>query len=520
MAKTNLSMRSFAAVAAAAVLTPLTGCDSAPEPAPTVNSLPAVRTGLPEGPSSIAATPQTAAAFDFDTGNSGIEVIIPAVIPVLLSNVAPGDAPIVLRFTTLITNSWFDATAPYHPTAVGVYSDLGRRPASESLTNANMNTAMFYASYRVLLSLAPQNAAEWRAVLESVGLDPDDDHEGTDDPIGIGNAAGNAVVAARENDGMNQLGNEDGEIYNLRPFSDYTDYRPRNTAYRLRNRRRWQPRIVQNRYGITRVQAFVTPQYALVEPYSYDDPQDFGVPVPWKSYALGFFGNIAYRNQANEVLDVSANLTDEQKLAAELFEDKIQGLGFSALFASQTNNLSLLEFVQYDFLTNLAAFDVGIIIWQEKRQWDAVRPFSAIRWIHGDDEVTAWGGPGQGTVDDIPADEWKEYLNVADHPEYPSASTAFCAAHSEASRLFLGSDQLEWTIPYAAGSSIVEPGVTPAADTELHFETWTQFETDCGFSRLWAGVHFEDAILASFPVGHEVANEAYDFLQAHIDGDV
>ena len=79
-------------------------------------------------PISRAQTPP----FDFDTGNAPIEVIIPAVIPALFQTTTPNDAPIILRHTTLITNAWFDAIAPYHPTANGVYSRLGRRPASEA----------------------------------------------------------------------------------------------------------------------------------------------------------------------------------------------------------------------------------------------------------------------------------------------------------------------------------------------------------------------------------------------------
>ena len=241
--------------------------------------------GPPAGPGGLqAAPPVQTLAFDFDTGNGPIEVIIPSVIPVIFANVTPGDATIVLRFTTLITNSWFDAVAPYHPTAIGVYSDLGRRPPGDSATNANQNIAIFYASYRILNSLAPQNKAGWDAMMTSVGLDPDDDHESVTDAIGIGNAAGNALVAARENDGMNQLGYDDGRAYNPQPFSDYTGYKPKNTGYKLEDERRWQPQIVVNPYGITRVQHYVTPQYALTTPYSYDDPQDFGVPKPKKSY--------------------------------------------------------------------------------------------------------------------------------------------------------------------------------------------------------------------------------------------
>jgi hypothetical protein len=464
------------------------------------------------------APTQQMGAYDFDNGNAAVELVIPAVVPELFKFVKPGDATIVLRFTTMITNSWYDATAPYHPTAIGVYSDLGRRPPSESQTNADMNVALLYASYRVLNSLAPQAKASWDAVLSNVGLDPNDDHEGTDDPIGIGNAAGNAIVAAREEDGFNQLGFADGRTYNPRPYSDYTGYEPRNTAFRVRNFRRWQPQEVSNPYGITRVQSFVTPQYALTEPYSYDDPGDFSTPVPDKSYALPPFGLLKYKQQAEEVLDFSATLDEDQKLKAELFDDKIRSLGFSAVFAAQSQGLSLLEFIQYDFLTNLAAFDTGIIIWQEKTRWDAVRPFTAIRLIWGDDEITAWGGPGQGTVSDITGDEWSPYLQTADHPEYPSASASFCAAHSEASRLFLGSDTLGFPVEFPAGSSFVEPGFTPADDALLVFDTWSDFEADCGNSRIWAGVHFPASVPAGQDVGHEVAHLAYDFLQAHIDG--
>jgi hypothetical protein len=227
-------------------------------------------------------TPVTkAATFDFDQGNAGVEVIIPRVIPAILS-VSPtaSDATLVLRITTLITNAWFDAIAPYDPRAVGVYSRLGRRPATEAQTNRNMNIAMLYASYRVLNSLLPQHAADWRNMLASVGLDPDDDQQNTTTPIGIGNLAGHAVVAAREHDGMNQLGDEGGRRYNLQPYADYLGYKPVNTAYELRNPSRWQPGIVTRGGGIFQVQQFVTPQMRLTTPYSLRQPSGFPRPRP------------------------------------------------------------------------------------------------------------------------------------------------------------------------------------------------------------------------------------------------
>ena len=304
-------------------------------------------------------------AFNFDTGNSGIEVIIPTVIPALFQTTSPNDAPIVLRVTTVITNAWFDAIAPYHPTAMGVYSRLGRRPAAEAVTNRQKNIAMFYASYRALNSLLPNFADTWRAMMASVGLDPDNAGEDLSTPIGIGNAAGRMVVAVRERDGMNQLGDEGGKAYNRRPYEDYTGYEPANTAFRLWNPSRWQPLIGTPGNGTFAIQQFVTPQWARTRPYSYDSPERFRVAVPRDSNVLNFQ---AYRAQADEVMAIQAGLTDEQKMLAELFDNKIASLGFSALFITQSRGMSLDEFVHYDFLTNVAAFDGGIATWKEKYQ--------------------------------------------------------------------------------------------------------------------------------------------------------
>lgn len=157
-------------------------------------------------------------------------------------------------------------------------------------------------------------------------------------------------------------------------------------------------------------------------------------------------------------------------------------------------------------------------MWNAKYEYDAVRPVTAIGFLYGDDPVTAWGGPGTGTVDDLPANEWRSYLGTADHPEYPSASTALCAAHAHSARRYLGSDQLGWSVSRAEGSSRIEPGVTPADDLTLRWDTWTDFARECGISRLWGGVHFRAAITHGAPVGHRVANHAYRFARRHIEG--
>lgn len=472
----------------------------------------------------LVHAPSVSDAFDFDTGNAAVEIVIPTVAPLIFTEVSPtgGDATLVLRVTTMTTNAWFDATAPYHPTAVGVYTRLDRRPAAESTTNRNPNTALLYASYHVFKSLLPNQEQIWRDMLTSLGLDPDADSNDLDPAVRLGILGGTGVVQGRENDGMNQLGLDGGHLYNPTPYRDYTGYVPVNTAYDLKDPSRWQPDLQRQGMGLYKVQQFVTPQYAFVEPYSFVDASEFSVPPPTNSKKAPKF---RYKNQADEVLHASANLTDEQKTKAELFDNKIESLGFSAVFAAQSRGLSLLDFIHLDFLTNMAAFDAGIVVWQEKRRHDAVRPFSAIREVYGDDPVTAWGGPGQGTVFDLPATEWKSYLEEPDHPEYPSGSACFCAAHAQSARLFLGTDDLTvgglftgFVVERQVGSSRIEPGLTPAVATDLVFPNWTQFAADCGQSRVWAGIHFQSAVDESVKLCDVFGERAYDYVKALIDG--
>lgn len=117
------------------------------------------------------------------------------------------------------------------------------------------------------------------------------------------------------------------------------------------------------------------------------------------------------------MLTASANLTDHQKMAAEFFNHELQSLGRGGDFVRRAHGMTAEQLVQYDFLLQIAAFDAGIAIWKEKTRFDAVRPFSAIRHLYGNEKVRAWGGPGKGTVDDITGNEWESYLPVADHPE-------------------------------------------------------------------------------------------------------
>jgi hypothetical protein len=486
------------------------------------------RTAAADRPAGPAAKPAAGLFFDFDHGNFIRDLVTTnanGAVPKAESAVGPMDASVYIWITHLFQMSWFDALAPYHPTAVGVYSRIGRRPASESRTNRNKNIAGLYASYQVVKAVFEERAPVMRQALMLVGLDPDDESKDPATAVGIGNTAGDAIVAAHARDGMNLLGDE-GRTYNGRPFEDYTGYRPVNTADELTDPSRWQPAAGPHRRhvgggpgdkGIFTVQRFATPQFGRVKAHTYDDPAQFTLAPPAH---LDHTDASAYRRAVDEVLAASAGLTDEQKVKTEFFDNLLVAITLSPRAAAQAHDLDLDGWVHLFTATSAARFESLIAAWHHKHAYDAVRPFSAIRHVYGSGPVTAWGGRGKGTVEDLPADEWAGYLPVGDHPDYPSGTATICAAQSQAARRFLGDDVLDWTSRAAAGSTLTEPGLVPADDIELHWDTWSDFTRDCARSRVWAGLHFGATVETSLAFGAPFGDRAYEFVRRHIDGDV
>lgn len=440
-----------------------------------------------------------------DSVNPLIDVIVPRLYPIIALDVSPslGDATLINRIRFLIGLGMVDATAPYHPTAVGMYTRFPRQ-LEEERTDRNINTAMLHAAYHVLVALLPDREPVWREMMRDVGLDPDDLSTDSATPVGIGNLAGQGAVQARLYDGMNQLGD----------YLDTTGYFPVNSAFELRDPSRWQPGVRRIGTGVYMVQQFVTPQLANVEPFAPFNPRELRVAAPVASNVEDWE---AYKSQVDAVLEISADLTDELKMKSELFENKIASLDFSYFHIADRLELSPADTARGYLLKAAAWMDGAIVTWQEKARFDAVRPFSAIPYVYGDDLVTAWGGPGEGRSE-LPASRWISYLPEADHPEYPSGSTCGCYAHAQAMRRYSGTDELDWRIRYPAGSSRIEPGITPARDIDLHFATWTDFASDCGASRFWGGVHFPAAVEASAASCGSFGDMAFEYFQTLMDG--
>lgn len=472
--------------------------------------------------SAVTASPQQATAFDLDNGNAVTQVVYQS-FNTVSRETNTGSSPVNRDETVLLEVPWFDAIAPYHPTAVGIFSDLGRRPSAERTTR-NKNIAVIYAAFTSLNLLHPDRASKWREMMTSVGLDPDNTEEDPTTPSGIGILAAKNAFAARKGDGSNRDGDAGGRKYDRQPYADYTGYKPVNSAEQLRDPSRWQPNTFGEN-GVFTVQSFATPQFGRVKPFTFDSPAQFDVPPPRRSNYRNY---PAYKRQADEVLKASAGLTDRQKVAAELFNNNVETFGpVGAVPVIVGGNLDTEQTVRFATVRDIAFFDLAIATWHFKRKYDSVRPFSAIHYLYGGKKVTAWGGPGAGTVSDIRGKEWRAYLDAwpldhpmkaPDHPEYPSAEAAECLAYAALTPRVTGTDKADIFYNAPKGSSRIEPGVTPAADTTLRWSSWSDFAKECGESRLWGGENFRSSIEAATHYAPQIGDRAYEFVQRKVNG--
>jgi len=198
-------------------------------------------------------------------------------------------------------------------------------------------------------------------------------------------------------------------------------------------------------------------------------------------------------------------LTEEQKAMSEFFNNKKTIIG--TLLDHSVPYLGLdqegLAMLAAKFV--VAVTDTLTAVWREKTRYNAPRPFTAIRHLYNNKTIRGYSRETKMSVNDMPAAHWESYIPSANHPEYPSATAAFCGAYAEILRLEAGTDDTRgFNATVRKGSSSREAN-QPSEDLLLTFDTWTQWENDCANSRFWAGMHFKDATTEGLKLGHQYA---------------
>jgi PAP2 superfamily len=436
-------------------------------------------------------------------------------------------APVVARALAIVHTCMYDAWAAYDDRAVGTQLQGAlRRPALER-TLANKQEAISYAAYRALADVLPGDTKSvYRPLMQQLGYDPDDLSTDIETPVGIGNVACAAVMEFRHHDKSNQLGD-----LAQGPYSDWTGYTPVNAPSAvpvrtsLADPNRWQPLTYVNSTGDLVAQRFVAAQWCFVTPFALSSGDEFR----WLVQLLGpaKYGSKEYQEQAQELVEISAGLTDRQKMIAEYWSDgpnSEQPPGHWALFAqfvSARDHHTLDDDVKMFFALSNAMFDAGIAAWDAKRTYDSVRPVTAIPLLYKSKPIRAWGGPGKSTAE-MDGSRWIPYqaatFPTPPFPDYVSGHSTYSAAAARILALWTGSDQFGNSVRLPAGSSQIEPGITPAKPVELSWPTFTDAANEAGMSRRYGGIHFRAADLAGRLLGRFVAMETWRKAQSYFDG--
>lgn len=434
--------------------------------------------------------------------------------------------PQAARSLAVVHTAIFDAWAAYDAVAVGTrLGDALRRPEAER-TAGRKSAAISYAAHRALVDQFPAREADFDALLVELGYDPEESTTDRSRPEGIGNVAAAAVLAFRHNDGSNQLGTLSGGV----PYGDYTGYAPLNPPIRVTEPSdledmpfpdHWQPLIFVNQAGQEVTPSFVAPHWWHVIPFAMTSPSQFR-PVPPAP-----IDSPKFREEVDELIALSANLTDEHKCIAEYWADGPSSelppghFDLFCHFISERDGHTLDDDAKMFFAVTNAVFDAGIAAWDAKRYYDYCRPVTAIRYLYHGKTIRAWAGPGLGAAD-IAAESWKpyqpDYFPTPPFPEYVSGHSTFSSAAAEVLRSFTGSDAFGFTVFVPAGSLKAEPGIAPTEDVTMVLDTFTEAAEQAGMSRRYGGIHFEEGDLRARQMGRNCGALAWSKARTYFDG--
>jgi hypothetical protein len=306
----------------------------------------------------------------------------------------------------------------------------------------------------VLQSLASQYAASLSAI-------PDSPFK--TQGVAAGNAAAEAMIAAREGDGR------------FGPSQWVPNPAPGH----------WQP-LVNPATGQPMLDP--TPWVGGVKPFLMQSSSQFRTAGP---LALG---SAAYAAEFNEVKALgsinSAVRTATQTYIARWWQSTpVASWNAVARDLIGQEEFNITDSARLLAMANLSAADAGINCWNDKYYWDFWRPWNAIPRAaeDGNPATTAEAG-------------WTALI-TAPYPEHPSGHLCNDGAHVGVLRMFFG-DVIEGGYQITSASTFLAPS-DPKTRT---FGSFSQALAELIEARIWAGLHYRTADVQAEQLGRNVAN--------------
>ena len=418
------------------------------------------------------------------------------------------------RILGLIWTAVFDAWSRYDAKATPLYlAGVDRRPISEHNLK-NKETAISYAAYNTMMTYFFSDSVLLKNTMKELGLDPGNKSLDATTAIGIGNLAAKTVIEARLLDGSNQTGTVNGSDGN--PYSDYTGYMPVNSADTLNDLKRWQPKYFSDGKGGKYAPGCLTAHWNKVKPLLLDSASEFR-PAPPPA-----LGSEKLNNEIKQVVELQANLSNEQKALVEFMRDgprSVQQAGHWFIFAqnvSVRDNHTLDDDVKMYFLVEATAMDAFIACWDAKMYYDFARPYSLVHDYYQNQVVQLWGGPGKGMIQ-AKGTEWRPYspdtFLCPAFPSYVSGHSTVSGACADVLRLYTGSDFFGQEVKRVPGE-FTEPDNLGDTVT-LKFPTFSETADMAGISRVIGGYHIQSDNVEGLKLGRNIASFVWKKYLAH-----
>lgn len=415
---------------------------------------------------------------------------------------------ITSRILGLVWTSIFDAWSRYDTTANPVYlTGIARRPMTE-WTQKNKEDAISYAAYKSLREFYFADSILIDSIMTSLGYNIKDRSESPLEAIGIGNLAAQAVINTRLHDGSNQYGEMSGSDGTR--YSDYTGYSPANTADKLNDLMKWQPKYFDDGKGGKFAPSCLTPHWGKLQTLILDSASQFRSPAPPEKDSKKL------KDDLKEVIELQSKLSDDQRALVEFMRDgpkSVQQAGHWLIFAqnvSERDSHTIDQDVKMYFLVEAAAMDAFIACWDTKMFYDYARPYALIHHYYKDKTITGWSGPDEGTIQ-MKGQDWRPYspstFLCPPFPAYVSGHSTVSGACSEILRLFTGSDYFGEKVKRVPGAMTE---TNRLGDTvTLIFPTFSNTAEQAGMSRVLGGYHIQIDNTEGLALGRKIGNEVW-----------
>jgi hypothetical protein len=359
--------------------------------------------------------------------------------------------------TTIAQMAMFDAV---NAVLDGTYRPFASKPPS--VPGASPEAAAIRAAYIVALNEFPTQAATIESAYNTSIAGLPASPEAIDHGIVVGEAAANAVLAARVGDHRN-----DPELEGYTPASGPGVWVPTPPAFA-------NPQ---------------TPFLQFVTPFGYDEPSRFRPAAP------PALDSRTYTRDYNEVKDLGratgSSRTSEQSATALFWSPSASAL-WTANVRSLAGPMDLLNAARFEAIGIAAVTNAVIACWDAKYTYMFWRPVTAIR-----------AGDTDGNSETEPDPTWSPFIVTPSHPEYP-------AAHSTIGASVLGF----YTVWFDDQFPLAFKGL---GGVVRNYTSVNEIHEEEGNARVWGGMHWRNSTMVGTAVGSKVGKYTATHLLKPLD---